>query len=107
MRKDLLFMMTKDLKLHLLHFNQGVQALEVISTFQIDMQFGGKDQKEVLHISYDHRTRVIVALFKQDYVMTVNLEERPNSFDECKCLGHLEITNFTISEFDVQNSVFI
>ena len=71
------------------------------------MQFGGKEQKEVLHISYDYRTRVIVALFKQDYVMTVNLEDRSSPYDECKCLGHLEINNFTISEFEVQNSIFI
>ncbi len=63
LRKDFLFMMTKDLKLTLLHFNQSQQTIEIISTIQIDMQFGGNGQKEVLHISYDSRTRVIVVVF--------------------------------------------
>lgn len=107
MRKDFIFMMTKDLKLHLLHFNQTLQTVEVISSFQIDMQFGGKGPKEVLHISYDYKTRVIVVVFIQNYVMTVNLEERNGELDDCKCLAHLEIINFTISEFEVNNYVCI
>jgi hypothetical protein len=36
-QQDFLFMMTVDLKLHLLHFNRSKQILEIISTYKIDM----------------------------------------------------------------------
>jgi hypothetical protein len=40
-QQDFLFMMTSDLKLHLLHFNRSKQILEIISTYKIDMQIMG------------------------------------------------------------------
>lgn len=36
-QQEFLFMMTQDLKLHLLHFNRSKQILEIISTYKLDM----------------------------------------------------------------------
>lgn len=41
LQQDFLFMMTIDLKMHLLHFNRSTQNLEIISTYKIDMHILG------------------------------------------------------------------
>lgn len=60
-----LFMLTKELKLHILHFNKS--ELEIISTYKIDMHLmggaGGRQLKEVLYTTYDRAKMTIVVVF--------------------------------------------
>jgi hypothetical protein len=63
--QDFLFMITKDMKMHLLHFNRDQQKLEIVSSFKVDTEIMGggisgvgasstnRQPKEVLYISYD------------------------------------------------------
>jgi hypothetical protein len=64
---DLVFMINKDLKLQLGHYNRTERRLEVISTFQIDMQImggaSGRQLKEIVYIKYDKLTQTVVAVF--------------------------------------------
>ena len=77
-RQDFLFMMTKDLKMHILHFNSNERVLEIISTYKIDPSILGastsKLLKEISYISYYQNLRSLVILFTENYVLTVNME---------------------------------
>ena len=85
MKQDFLFMMTKDLKMQLLHFNSSEIKLDTISTYKIDTSIlgaaGPKLLKEVSHISYHPNIKTIVILFTENYVLTVNLVVNEKKID--------------------------
>jgi hypothetical protein len=63
-------MITKELKMHLLHYNRSQKNLEIISTYKIDKDImggagvaGGKLLKEVSYIGYDERLKTLVIFF--------------------------------------------
>ncbi len=63
-----------------LHFNHASQKLETISSYTIDKQIiggaNGKQLKEVAYISFDSSTKTMVIVFRENYVLTVNFDER-------------------------------
>jgi hypothetical protein len=68
----------------------------------------GKSLKEVSFISYDEDLQTLVVVFSQNYTMTVNVDtavKRDKHSIECDCHNHLEITNFTITNIEVDNTI--
>ena len=73
--QDFLFMITKDMRMQLLHFNRDQQKLEIVSSFKVDTEIMGggisgvggsstnRQPKEVLYISYDKNLQTVVFLF--------------------------------------------
>jgi hypothetical protein len=110
-------MLTKDMKMNLLHFNRDQQKLEIVSTYKVDTDImaGGMTGnpnaqsisiKEVVYISYDQDLQTIIVVFAQNYLMTVNLETSLIRNDHnCSCSEHLEITNFTIAEMETRHAL--
>jgi hypothetical protein len=49
----MLFVLTKELKMHILDYSESEKALVPISTFTVDIGSTGEKLKEVLKISYD------------------------------------------------------
>lgn len=68
-------MITKDMKMHLLHFNRDQEKLEIVSSFKVDTEIMGggisgvgasstnRQPKEVLYISYDQQLQTVVVVF--------------------------------------------
>ena len=72
--KDMLFMITTDLKLYILGFNNESCQFENLSTFQVDIgSAGSKQMNEVVYLTYDSTKHIMVLLFKDNYVLTVEL----------------------------------
>ena len=71
-------MITKDLKMSILHFNHTLQELEIVSTYTIDKQIlggsNGKQLKEVAYLTYDKGLQTLLIVFRENYVLTVNIE---------------------------------
>ena len=73
--QDFLFLITKDMRMQLLHFNRDQQKLEIVSSFKVDTEIMGggisgvggsssnRHPKEVLYISYDKNLQTVVVLF--------------------------------------------
>jgi len=73
--QDFLFLITKDMRMQLLHFNRDQQKLEIVSSFKVDTEIMGggisgvggsssnRQPKEVLYISYDKNLQTVVVLF--------------------------------------------
>jgi hypothetical protein len=96
-------MITRELKMSVLHFNPKRQMLEVVSTYSIDRQIlggaHGKQLKEIAYMTYDQELRTMVIVFREDFILTVNIDERKQSGD-CNCVSHPEIKNFTLTEIE-------
>ena len=72
--QDFLFLITKDMRMQLLHFNRDQQKLEIVSSFKVDTEIMGggisgvggsatnRQPKEVLYISYDKNLQTVVVL---------------------------------------------
>lgn len=74
----MLFMMTKDLSMSLIHFNKTLGKLEVVSTYKIDPSIitgQGRQLTEVTYITYDRASQTLIAVFSSSYVLTLNLSE--------------------------------
>jgi hypothetical protein len=101
MRKDFLFVMTKDLYMHLIDYSTLHRTLVPISSFKIDLGLRKSVMKEVQHICYDEKMSTLIIVFVSGYVMTVNLQRDQNELSNkniCNCRFHMEIVNFTVSE---------
>ena len=73
--QDFLFLIAKDMRMQLLHFNRDQQKLEIVSSFKVDTEIMGggisgvggsstnRQPKEVLYISYDKNLQTVVFLF--------------------------------------------
>ena len=73
MTKDFLYLFTIDQKLHIIDYSSATNTLFPISTFQIDISFGGKKLKEALFTCYDEQSEMIVTVFSSGTVLIVNL----------------------------------
>ncbi len=70
-------MITRDLKMHLIHFNKDKQKLEIISSYKIDTEIlgggmsglgvssgsSGKQLKEIIYITYDINLQTVIIVF--------------------------------------------
>lgn len=106
-------MITKDLKMSILHFNHTLQELEIVSTYTIDKQIlggsNGKQLKEVAYLTYDTGLQTVLIVFRENYVLTVNIEQKATGSNQggksCGCHSHPEITNFTLTEIESQSAI--
>lgn len=55
-------------------------------------------------MNYDSELRTMVIVFREDFILTVNLDERKQSGD-CNCASHPEIKNFTLTEIESSTAV--
>eukprot|EP00347_Sterkiella_histriomuscorum_P007009 403350591 len=96
---DSLFVMTSDLKMHIMRYSQSQKELEIVSSFQLDMGKGGKKFEEVSYITYDEINMNVIVIFQSNYAMIVDLELNQDNI--------LEISNYTVTELSIYNYVKI